>query len=163
MNKLCMACGEVQPIEDFPKDAKRPDGRFPYCLACHRTQSRERRRKSKLAHDAQRTEKAAMSPDEAWELMYKDREPGCLADRVRREARRQAGGDRDLAEDLHSEAWMYIGLAISDLTDDAYYDIAVKVMRAYRRKEAELRDYSLDELESMSKSAVDQFWPRPIA
>jgi len=160
ITKPCMACGVVQPITDFPRDAKRPDGRFPYCLSCHRTRSRERRRQKKLAHDAQHTGKSVIAPDEVWDLMYKDREPGCLADRVRREARRQARGDRDLVDDLHSEAWMYIGLAISDLTDDAYFDIAVRVMRAYRRKEAEKRDYSLDELESMSKSAVDQFWPR---
>lgn len=33
--KVCKMCGESKHRHSFPKDAKRPDGRFPYCKMCH--------------------------------------------------------------------------------------------------------------------------------
>lgn len=33
--KDCRRCGEAKPLDLFPKDRRRPDGRFPYCKACH--------------------------------------------------------------------------------------------------------------------------------
>lgn len=32
--KKCARCGETKPFADFPVDARRRDGRYPYCKTC---------------------------------------------------------------------------------------------------------------------------------
>jgi hypothetical protein len=39
--KRCLDCGETKPLEDFPADTKRSDGRGSYCKVCMRARSRE--------------------------------------------------------------------------------------------------------------------------
>lgn len=42
--KRCTRCGEVKPLEEFPRDRASQDGRFVHCLACRRDVSRMDRR-----------------------------------------------------------------------------------------------------------------------
>lgn len=35
-DKHCNKCGNVKPIEDFPNDRSRIDGKYPYCKLCNR-------------------------------------------------------------------------------------------------------------------------------
>ena len=54
--KKCASCPAVLPVEDFPRDASRPDGRFTMCFPC----KRERARASYRRHaDRIRTKQAA--------------------------------------------------------------------------------------------------------
>lgn len=34
--KECRKCGQTKPLDEFVRDRQRPDGRYPYCKACHR-------------------------------------------------------------------------------------------------------------------------------
>lgn len=38
--KQCRRCGEQKPSTEFVRDKSRPDGRYPYCIPCHRTSSK---------------------------------------------------------------------------------------------------------------------------
>jgi hypothetical protein len=38
--KVCVRCGQTKPLDEFPGDRSRDDGRYPYCLDCHAAQSR---------------------------------------------------------------------------------------------------------------------------
>ena len=65
-NKDCARCGESKPVADFPKDRRRPDGRFPWCRPCKASDQRERNRRNdpgleqRLADkEAQRAARAA--------------------------------------------------------------------------------------------------------
>lgn len=43
--KVCVRCGEVKPVEDFPMSKVHRDGRYPYCLVCKREYMRDLRQK----------------------------------------------------------------------------------------------------------------------
>ncbi len=34
--RSCPRCGVTKPVSEFPRDASRPSGRFPYCKTCNR-------------------------------------------------------------------------------------------------------------------------------
>lgn len=34
--KLCVRCQQVKPADEFHRDRRRRDGRFPYCITCRR-------------------------------------------------------------------------------------------------------------------------------
>lgn len=56
--KRCSRCGEVKPLEDFPKRDRRQarDGRYSYCRPCSKTMSHARTRKwRRLNPEAART------------------------------------------------------------------------------------------------------------
>ena len=40
MEKTCPRCETAKPLDDFPRDRSRKDGRFPYCKACNSKHSR---------------------------------------------------------------------------------------------------------------------------
>lgn len=40
--KMCTACQQEKPLDDFPRNAKRPDGRYSMCKACKNQRGRER-------------------------------------------------------------------------------------------------------------------------
>jgi 5-methylcytosine-specific restriction endonuclease McrA len=40
MDKQCTKCGHVGPLNDFPRDRSRPDGRFPRCKSCNSRNAR---------------------------------------------------------------------------------------------------------------------------
>lgn len=42
--KRCTRCGEVRPLEEFPRKRSRRDGRDSHCRPCHRAADRDRRR-----------------------------------------------------------------------------------------------------------------------
>jgi hypothetical protein len=37
--KTCTKCGEEKPIDGFPRDKGRPDGRFPHCKECNKSRA----------------------------------------------------------------------------------------------------------------------------
>jgi hypothetical protein len=39
--KRCPDCGELKPLEDFPRNRNCKDGRHPYCKPCHNARGRE--------------------------------------------------------------------------------------------------------------------------
>lgn len=39
--KLCPRCGETKPLESFPIDRRRPDGRYGYCKPCKASYMRD--------------------------------------------------------------------------------------------------------------------------
>lgn len=39
--KTCRKCHEEKPLDQFPRDAQRPDGRFVWCDVCMRKKTRE--------------------------------------------------------------------------------------------------------------------------
>ena len=47
--KKCIKCSATKPKDDFHKDARRPDGLFPYCREC-RGIKRKSKRKLKIPH-----------------------------------------------------------------------------------------------------------------
>ena len=53
--KACTRCGAVKPLEEFHRDASRPDGRMSRCAACCREEANTRYR---AAHPA----RAAAAP-----------------------------------------------------------------------------------------------------
>jgi hypothetical protein len=52
MEKVCKACQETKPLEEFHVDNSRPDGRYPYCKPCMRAKVRmySKRAPSKHLH-----------------------------------------------------------------------------------------------------------------
>ncbi|MFA5884439.1 MAG: endonuclease VII domain-containing protein [Acidimicrobiia bacterium] len=43
--KRCPDCGEVKPLEDFPRNKNCKDGRHPYCKPCHNARGHESRQR----------------------------------------------------------------------------------------------------------------------
>lgn len=83
-SKFCRRCGETKPLDEFGKDARRPDGRHSRCKACKREQMRAHR-----AADPARAREIARA--------FRRRHP----ERIKQEKRayRQANRDRLAAKD----------------------------------------------------------------
>lgn len=44
--KVCGRCNTDKPVELFPQDKRRKDGRFPYCLVCHHGYQKSRKKQN---------------------------------------------------------------------------------------------------------------------
>lgn len=44
-SKRCPDCGEVKPLEEFPRNKRTQDGRHTYCKPCHNARGRETRQR----------------------------------------------------------------------------------------------------------------------
>ena len=45
-SKRCPDCGEIQPLDQFPRHRRRRDGRGEYCKPCHNKRGRESKRRN---------------------------------------------------------------------------------------------------------------------
>lgn len=49
MSKQCNRCGEVKPLQDYPKNAASPDGRYSLCKVCRSKKAKEYRARPEVA------------------------------------------------------------------------------------------------------------------
>jgi len=56
--KLCISCQQEKPLEAFPIDRKRKDGRYPYCRPCHAAKERRRRENPEIVAKKRASNKA---------------------------------------------------------------------------------------------------------
>lgn len=67
--KSCSKCGESKPLDDFPKDKRRRDGRGSDCRSCHGQRVKRWNRANRAANNAYRAEWAradrAENPEKA--------------------------------------------------------------------------------------------------
>lgn len=50
--KLCKRCNESKPLDEFPRDKSRKDGRFAYCKPCNSAHASKWHRENREKHNA---------------------------------------------------------------------------------------------------------------